>query len=159
MAITYEPIATATASGSASSVSFSSISSAYTDLVIVCSYKLASTGQTLNLQFNSDTSTNYSNTTLYGDGSSAASSRTTSANYLFAAYYGSDQSNAIVNVMNYANTTTYKSVVSRDNTNTYVLTRAGLWRSTAAISTVTLTSSSGNITSGSTFTLYGIKAA
>jgi hypothetical protein len=62
--------------------------------------------------------------------------------------------------MNYSNTTTYKTILERANqpqavTNSIV----GLWRSTSAISTITMTTSSGTVSAGSTFTLYGILKA
>jgi hypothetical protein len=62
--------------------------------------------------------------------------------------------------MNYANTTTYKTVLSRAN-NSAAGTEAivGLWRSSAAITSMTVLSETGNIAIGSTFSLYGILAA
>jgi hypothetical protein len=159
MASTYEPIATQTLGSAAASVTFSSISSAYTDLVLICNFKLSVSNQTLNLQFNSDTGTNYSNTSIYGEGTAAASSRSTSATSASAAYYGSDQTNTIHSIMNYSNATTYKTILSRENTNTYVIARAQLWRSTSAITSMVISTTSGTINSGSTFTLYGIKSA
>jgi hypothetical protein len=64
--------------------------------------------------------------------------------------------------MNYANTTTYKTVLARSNVTDFrVAAIVGLWRSTSAINTIQLRSdnSSYNFTTGSTFTLYGISAA
>ena len=72
---TYTPIATTTASGSASSVTFSSIPSTYTDLVIVADILGAASTADAVLRFNSDTTSNYSETVIRGDGSSAASAR------------------------------------------------------------------------------------
>ena len=66
----------------------------------------------------------------------------------------------IAQFMNYANTTTYKTVIGRANNAGYGAdTSVGVWRNTAAISTITLTALTANFASGSTFTLYGIKAA
>ena len=64
--------------------------------------------------------------------------------------------------MNYSNSTTYKTVISRGgNAATWVTTNVGLWRNTAAITSVKVFASdaSSNMNSGSTFTLYGIAAA
>jgi hypothetical protein len=159
MASTYEPIATTTLGSAASSVTFSSITGTYTDLVLVANYQISTSNQFLTMQFNSDTGSNYSYTNLYGEGTAAASDRTSNATAGRLSFYGSDQSNAIASIMNYSNTSTNKTVVSRDNTNTYVVTRVNLWRNTSAVTSLVIGTSSGNITSGSTFTLYGIKAA
>jgi hypothetical protein len=71
-------------------------------------------------------------------------------------------SNAIINIQNYSNTTTYKTALLRSNlaTGTYpgVDAFVGLWRSTSAITSITILPASNNLLSGSTFTLYGIKA-
>jgi hypothetical protein len=65
-------------------------------------------------------------------------------------------------MMNYANTTTNKSLLSRASWGDYSLMRAiiGLWRNTNAINTIKiLTANGNNFDVGSTFTLYGIAAA
>jgi len=157
---TYEPIATTTLGSAQSSVTFSSISGSYTDLVLIGNWKLSANGNIL-MTLNSDTGTNYSETTMYGDGTSAASGRQTNASSIRVGFAGYSTNNVmnIVNLQNYSNTTTYKTVVLRWNSEEYTDARVGLWRSTSAITSITLTASSGNISSGSTFTLYGIKAA
>ena len=72
---TYVALRTETLATAASSVTFSlSGISGYTDLVIVGAGSLATAG-TLAIQFNGDTTSNYSRTEVYGDGSSAASYR------------------------------------------------------------------------------------
>ena len=163
MAKTYEPIATITTTGSASTATFSSIPGTYTDLVIVANPTLSGTGSGINLTFNSDTSSSYSSTRLYGDGSTATSDRQASGNFLnFALGNVNNGQLMLANIQNYANTTTFKTIVMRQNTaSTYVGALVGLYRATpAAITTITLTAG-GSLTyvNGSTFTLYGIKAA
>ena len=70
------------------------------------------------------------------------------------------QNNAIVQFQNYSNTTTYKTVLSRgNNASNLVEAFVGLWRSTSAITAIDIKTQSGNFSIGSTFTLYGIKAA
>jgi hypothetical protein len=63
--------------------------------------------------------------------------------------------------MNYANTTTYKTVLTRANAAASgVDASVGLWGSTAAITSITFDLPLvRTISTGSTFTLYGIKAA
>jgi hypothetical protein len=67
--------------------------------------------------------------------------------------------NLLVNVMNYSNATTYKTFLARGNiaaggTEAVV----GLWRNTAAITSLELLPTASTFATGSTFTLYGIKA-
>jgi len=152
---TYTPIATTTAGGSSAVVTFSSIPSTYTDLVIVCNFLAMSAGG-VNLTYNNDTGANYSNTEIYGDGSTAVSARGSSQRIAFT--NASNPMNAIINVQNYANSTTYKTLLNRWNSSLYTFATVGLWRSTASINRIDLTASS-NIAAGSTFTLYGIAAA
>jgi hypothetical protein len=159
---TYEAIATTALSG-ASSVTFSSIPSTYTDLVIVVAGAVNAGAQNFDMRLNSDTGTNYSRTFLSGDGSSAASSRESNYSYITLdrySYFTTGQSNMIINLLNYSNTTTNKTVLVRGN-NAGVGTSAvvGLWRSTTAISTVYMYLSGSTFASGSTASLYGIKAA
>ena len=166
MAITYEPIATTTLGSSATSVTFSTISGSYTDLVLVTSAKNNTGAQyRLQLSFNGDRGTSiYSVTKLTGNGTTATSSRATNATYgaiLIGTIGSTNFDNAITHIMNYANTTTYKTVLSRGNeTASEVNAEVGLWRSTAAITSLTLDlEGSINFVTGSTFTLYGIASA
>lgn len=161
---TYEPIATTTLGSAASSVTFSSIPSTYTDLVVIA--KAGATGGANNLYiwFNGSRGTAYSGTTLTGDGSSATSQRTTSAGEILLNYYGylsNDLNSAhIVNVHNYANTSVNKTILARaNNAGNGVAAAAGLWRSTAAITSIELGAGGSTLIAGSMFTLYGIKAA
>lgn len=160
MATTYEPIATNTLGSSSSSVTFSSISGSYTDLVLVIQGTHTSTGNNwIGLQYNSDTSALYSSTIVRGDGGSVSSSRYTGDNYAGRTIItSSQQSNAIYQIQNYSNSTTYKTCLARsdgDETDMSV----GLWRSTAAITAVTIVNIGTSFSSGTTFTLYGILAA
>ena len=160
MASTYEKIATTTLGSAAASTTFSSISSSYTDLVLICAAG-QSPDSTLELTFNSDSGNNYSRTIMYGTGSTAVSARGSNNPAIYISAGSSVGTNInIINIMNYANTTTYKTIVGRTNdTSSVTVATVGLWRNTNAINTIKLTGSNGNILSGSTFTLYGIKAA
>lgn len=164
MALTYEPINTTTLGSTQSTVTFSSIPSTYTDLVIVVN-ALSSALDNLAFQFNGDTASNYSFATLWGNGTSAGSSNGANTNNPYLNYYAAFESSfpapVIANVQNYANTTTYKTVISRGaNASRGSDTTVALWRSTSAITSILLKCHDGaNFTSGSVFTLYGIKAA
>jgi hypothetical protein len=69
--------------------------------------------------------------------------------------------NYIVQVQNYSNSTTYKTFLSRANNAANAADGiVGLWRSTSAITSIQFFySDSSNIITGSSATLYGIKAA
>lgn len=161
---TYTPIATTTLGSSQSTVTFSSFSG-YTDLVLVTSAKTTSGSNDAVIRFNSDTGTNYSSTILSGSGSAASSARSTNATYAFLDSYGwvtsSDFNAAVTQIMNYSNSTTYKTVLSRsNNASAGVDAIVSLWRNTAAITSITiLLAGSLTFATGSTFTLYGIAAA
>lgn len=166
MPTTYESIATQTLGTTASSVVFSSIPATYTDVVAVVQAISDGTYANFNVRVNGDTGSNYSRTRLSGNGTSATSARATNQTSFFLAdvsgISNTGYSMYIVNFMNYANTTTYKSILSRTNTingnaGDGVELHAQLWRSTSAINEISFLVSS--FASGSTFTLYGIKAA
>ena len=164
MAITYEPIATTTLGSAAASVTFSSISGSYTDLVLVIWGRTSTGGGDVICQFNSDTGSNYSWTRLSGDGSSAASSRSSNSTNIrltVAAYPDSTNATLVLaSINNYSNSTTYKTVLTRANqTGQAAEAIVGLWRNTNAITSIVVTSTPNNFNSGATFTLYGIKAA
>jgi hypothetical protein len=157
---TYEPITTQTLGSAASSVTFSSISGSYTDLVIIQSNQTSAGGYT-RVTFNSDTGNNYSNIQMYGTGSTPGTSVNTSIAYMQSGYStASVQVTLIHQIMNYSNSTTRKTALMRWNdTGDTAGTSIGIWNSTSAITSITLTQGSGNYNTGSTFTLYGIAAA
>jgi hypothetical protein len=162
---TYKLITSTTLSSTASSVTFSSIAGIYTDLVIIVQAAVTTGSVALRMQFNSDTGANYSSTWLSGTGTSVISGRTSGTTYMKIDEYSGmnttlGQGLNVINVMNYANATTYKTALTRPGradlgTDEVV----GLWRNTAAITTITLLTSSSTFVVGSTFNLYGIAAA
>lgn len=160
---TYSTIATTTLGSAASSYTFTSISGSYTDLIIVAQIKGTATTY-LNLRFNGDTGTNYSRTTLSGNGSTVTSERRTNQAQINTDYNEAVETNFnyinTLQIMNYSNTTTYKTVLCRaNNAATGAGATVGLWRSTAAITSITLVANNNTFDTGSTFTLYGIAAA
>lgn len=167
---TYEKVATYTVPSAAASYTFTSISQAYTDLVLVFAGTMTSADY---VQFqvgngSVDTGSNYSNTALKGNGTSASSNRASNSSNIFTAEpMNTNQNNLIVNFQNYSNTTTYKTTIMRSNTpltdggaTGTVSSTVGLWRSTSAINTIKMYTFAGQtFATGCTFTLYGIKAA
>jgi hypothetical protein len=160
---TYEPIATNTLGSAASSVTFSSISGAYTDLILVING-----GTTTNNQFrlnvgngSIDTGANYGDTQLYGYSSTIGSGRETNATNPYVGVASSTNSTHIIQFMNYANTTTYKTWLNKGGDlgqSQYDLSVC-TWRSTSAINIIQINTNGGNIASGTTLTLYGIASA
>lgn len=163
---TYEPIATTTLGSDTATVTFSSISSSYTDLVLVCNYGTGTSGRTGRMRFNNDGATNYSWRSLGGNGSAASSSGGSNISGFYFTGQITGDGTALANVsvthiQNYSNSTTYKTALSRSNDAArYVELAVGVWRSTSAITRIDLERDNGtNWLSGSTFTLYGIRAA
>jgi hypothetical protein len=166
MPVTYEPIATQTVSSATGTVTFSSVPQTYTDLILVSSRQQASAAR-LFLRFNNDTSSLYSDTWLSGEGATPYSGRNTgqaalSIGGIWNGTTTTTWATNITHIMNYTNATIFKSTLSRDSnvkgSSGTVEEIAGLYRSTSAITTVNVVGGS-NFAVGSTFTLYGIKAA
>jgi len=159
---TYEPIATTTL-GSAGSFTFSAISSAYTDLVVVIEgFTANGSAAYISTRFNGDTTTNYSTTRLLGDGSSTSSDRYSSDDRCKSGTVWGSRGVNIFHIMNYTNTTTFKTMLNRDNN---AANRVGatisLWRKTPeAITSIEFNApDGGGFASSTTATIYGIKAA
>ena len=165
MPATYEKIATTTLGTASSTITFGSISSAYTDLRLVLTATSSAGGAQVPLTFNSDTGTNYSRTRLTGNGTAASSSRQTNETAIYTDQAG--LSTTIphfysFDIFSYAGSTfkTLLATVNEDNNGSgNISSIVGLYRSTSAISTITLTNTGGNFSIGSTATLYGILKA
>lgn len=163
MPSTYTPIATTTLGSSQSTVTFSSISGSYTDLVLVATTK-STTGNNTRMTFNNDASSIYSNTSVGGTGSSVVSRRDSGVTYIRLDWDGYNQTTEFnvhtVNIQNYSNTATNKTALTRSGSApTGVDAIIGLYRSTSAITRLDVIASTGSFDTGSTFSLYGIAAA
>ena len=160
---TYIKIASNTVgAGGVASVTFSSIPATYTDLVIKTSAR-SSTGAYLKISFNGSTST-FSNRALFGNGAAAGSFSTDPQFTIeLSALSGSTFGNGETYITNYTSSN-YKSyssdsVTEANATTAYTNIQAGLWSTTTAISSITLTPTAGTLAEYSTFTLYGISNA
>ena len=166
MPTTYEPIATTTLGSDSASYTFSSISGTYTDLILVVSNLTTSTsGQVLSVRFNSDTGSNYSRTSITTFGSGTSSTRDTNQTSAGIGFNSNGTSTTtpaqiIAQIMNYANSTTYKTIISRcDLGNAEADAIVSMWRSTSAITSITVFAGAVNMKTGTMLSLYGIKAA
>ena len=167
--VTYTPIATNTLSSSAASVTFSSIPGTYTDLVAVIQHKSVVTICGLVCQVGAGsviTAASYSVTSVFGNGTTAGSTRDTArTNMSFSRNNGDDNSDwqfTTINFMNYTNTTTFKTAIARlSNAAQEAETNVNLLRNTTNINIITfaLTGTGLLFDTGSTFSLYGIAAA
>jgi hypothetical protein len=166
MAVTYDKIATTTLGSTAATITFSSISSAYTDLRLVV-VGTSNFTHTTGMQFNGDTGTNYSETRLEGDGATATSGSNTSISYLRFYGFTTTPTMFTVDFFSYAGSTykTSLATTSADlNGSGNVRQYAQLWRSTSAINSISfgpgVSGASGTTYAiGTTATLYGILKA
>jgi hypothetical protein len=165
---TYEPIATTTISGSnTSTVTFSNIGS-YTDIIVICNVIGATNYASLFLRFNGDTGSNYSHSRIEGNGSGASFGYANNINRMQIGWpyqgTGTDKPSFVkAHILNYGGSTS-KTVLSEsanDQNGTGDVARyVGLWRSTSAITSITIdTGAVTGIKVGSMFTLYGITRA
>lgn len=169
MAVTYEPIATTTLGTAQSTITFSSIPSTYTDLRLVFTGTTTTGNVNLQIVFNGETgtaSTNYSQTNLRGNGTAAASGRTTSTwNWISTWATGLDATiptMTTMDVFSYAGSTFKTGLITLSadlngsgSTEAFV----SLYRNTSAITQITLSPAGTTFKIGTTATLYGIKAA
>jgi hypothetical protein len=169
MPSTYTLISSNTLGSAAASVTFSAIPSTYTDLVIKASIRTTAGGVASSYIFrlNGDTATNYSQTRIEGNGSSASSGRTSSTS-LFVGYYPTASgattntfANHKIYIPNYLSTTSKQlslfGVTENNATQSYIDEIALLYRGTSAISSIVFDGDGYNFVSGSSFYLYGIK--
>jgi len=162
---TYVAIASYTVTSTQGAITFSSIPSTYTDLLIVGSV-LGNGSTSINFQFNGDTATNYSYIPLDGSGTSVSSPRQTNTGGIQLAGWSrnldstTQPSAMVANIMSYANTNVYKTATVRSmalgTPGNCVSAFTGTWRSTVAINSITLSSS---YLPNTVFSLYGIAAA
>jgi hypothetical protein len=162
---TYIALASQTLSATAASITFSNISQAYTDLVLVTQCANTTNTSDIAMRFNADSGTNYSQTIMYAASLNAAATRTTNSAAIYLNWYGNMPTTLgtqviTASIQSYANTTTFKPVLSRANNGNNALDFIGAqWRSTAAITSITVFPTANLFSVGSLVSLYGILAA
>lgn len=159
-------------SGGTSSITFSNIPQTYQHLQV--RFVLRNTWginqrEEVRLRFNSDTGSNYARHGLEGEGSVASAFGAASQTSMGAGVLGGDALTAsifsvgIIDVLDYASTSKAKPMRSLTgvdaNGSGWLWMRSGLWTSTNAITTITLSSDNGqNLKQYSCASLYGVKA-
>ena len=153
--------------GSSTTITFSNIPSTYQHLQVraIAKRDTGTTAGSSNLRFNGDTGSNYTRHFLRGSGSAASAGGQTSQTSIECfEHTGNDPVNSIMgvlilDVLDYASTTKYKTVrtISGNDRNGGgdIYLTSGLWLSTSAVTSLTLFSTGNYL--NSTFALYGIK--
>lgn len=159
-----EYIAGTTLTTATTTVDFTGIPATYADLIISAVFGISANADATRMQFNSDTASNYSNTNLSGNGSSAQSNRESTQTSIrcFGAFAGPTAGSiqtGIIQIQQYANTSVFKTNLTLyGGAANEAQTTVGLWRSTAAITAVRLFNvASSTFTVGSSFTLWGVR--
>ena len=160
----YFSIATTTVgSGGASSITFSSIPTTFSHLQIRFS-GLTSAGGNSTIQFNGDSSSNYTYHYLRGLGSSVQAGGTSSAiTQSYISYLVPSAGNAsITDILDYSSVNKNKTIRSltgyENNSGGIVALLSGVWlNSSSAITSITIACDSGNYSQYSSFALYGVK--
>ena len=164
MPATYEPIATTTLGSAATAINFSSIAATYTDLRVI--FQNATTPPSnIHFRLNTDSGSNYSWTSLQGNGTTATSDRNTSQTTLELPVSDSAYGLYTIDFFSYAGSTNKTFLITNSgdlNGSGYSVRQVGLWRSTAAITSINFRcggAGSQNFPIGTTATLYGILKA
>lgn len=171
----YSSIASTTLTATSSTVTFSSIPSTYSDLVVVMQLASNNNAYAALMQFNNDTGQTYSHMYFQGDGTTVRkgllvypSTLQTGAAFSWFTTPGTSSNKsfiAIININDYAGTKKKNWIARNTNPNnseTYRGTEliAGAWLNTSAISEIDfIVVGSAYYESGSTFSLYGITKA
>ncbi len=161
----FESIATTTVGVTAvSEIIFSSIPQTYKHLQIRGIVRNSVTEGNLNLQFNSDTGSNYAFHQLTGDGGSTASYATTSTAYITHGNFSGVTgifTGVVIDILDYANINKFKTTrnycsFDRNGAGSFYF-NSGHWRNTSAVTTVRLFAGNNAMAQYSSFALYGIK--
>lgn len=160
---TFTPLANLTLGSSAASVTFSSISGSYRDLILVWNGKMVSSGDAVRVFLNTDTGSNYSSVWMQGSGSTTNSgSESTGGFRVGGAAVGlttTGSDTILFNLMDYSATDKHKTAITRySGADTEVVALAGRWANTAAVTTVRISGVVGNFAAGTSVALYGVAA-
>lgn len=159
---TYEPIASTILNSDTADIIFNNIPGTFTDLIIEGS--IASNDPTFNrgllVRFNGDTGNNYSATSMGAESSTVNSARESNVSYLrWTELDLNTFSSNILQINNYANTNVNKTTIGRGGARQIIVNYIGLWRSTAAITSIRVYLTGQSLKAGTTLTIFGIRAA
>lgn len=167
----YDLLETQVLSSTATSVTFTGLGS-YTDYkhLQIRAVAQANTSGTnilnLNVQFNSDTGSNYSVHRLYGGSTSVQSAANTSRDSLIVwracERSSNDYAPSITDILDFSNTNKYTTIralaggyASAEKT---IALSSGVWMNTSALTSISFTNNGAvDFTAGSRFSLYGVR--
>jgi hypothetical protein len=169
MPTTYTEISSVVLTSSAPNVRFGNIPQIYTDLVLHYDFTSASPGD-FAMTYNDDLLANYhrgygfSNVTAGNDSSGFNSPISIG---ILNAYNNGAPASGVCNIMEYTNPNIYKTAITEANINgssSFVGLYLGVWYSLAPITSIRFApfadvGATNTFSSGSKFTLYGIKGA
>ena len=155
---TYTPLANTTLTSSAATLTFSSISQSYRDLIIVSNMLNTTDSTDGTIYFNGDTTAgNYARAFMYNLSGQANPLSGTGTNQSFVGRIA--VGSLIVQIMDYSSTDKHKTTLLTSNQAGFlVYAQASRWANTAAVNTIRLAPNSGSFAIGCTFALYGIEA-
>ena len=167
----FDALASVTLSSTASSVTFTGIPSTYKHLQVrfIGRDNWSNPATYMYFNINGDTGANYTEHDLYGNGSSASAyaAANTSGNSTDIARLSGNSATAgimgvgITDILDYSNTTKYKTLKTLSgydsNGSGEVWMISNLWRSTAAITSLSFSVQSGTWAANTSFALYGVK--
>jgi hypothetical protein len=169
MALTYEPIATTTLATATTTITLSSIPQTYTDLrVVMVTASAGASGGDRGVQFNGNTGSVYAEAAIYGEGTTAGTSRYANNSRFYLNYWGTtyiaNRQLFTLDIFAYTNASVFKTVLigmNQDQNGSGRIERhAALFGSTAAVTSISFVNISGDgYAAGTTVTIYGIKAA
>lgn len=162
---THRPIASVTLSSTSGSVTFSSISQAYRDLVLVINGTISTGTGSFYLMFNNDMSANSSyNVTMEGNGTNYTSAQQGQWSAVWGPYgyntvFSTTASTHVINVIDYSVTDKFKTILMRSsNPSTAVALVGGSWGVTSAVTSISINPTASTFAAGTTFSLYGVAA-
>jgi hypothetical protein len=166
----YELISTTILGTATASVTFSSLgdySSTYKHLQIRSVGKTTVSGdgaEGLVLRFNGDSGSNYARHFLQAFGSTPSSGATTSTTSVQGGILATNSISAfgvnVCDVVDAYSTTknkTTRTLYGSPSALSFIGLSSGVWLNTASVTSITLSSTGGNLNTGSRFSLYGIK--
>jgi hypothetical protein len=161
---TFELISTTLVGSAVASVSFTLTSAqqaAYKHLQLRLTGQPVANGATMWVQFNGDNASNYNHHYLYGNGSTVTSGNGATANGVLvggvSGFGNTIFMDAVMDILDVQSTSKNKTTRCLSGSSTEIDLASGLWRSTAAISSLTVYFTGTNVNTNSRFSLYGVR--